>query len=153
MARISITTVPKGPFFENDPEKTFDENVQAMMAAIAREGEQDLVAQLRAGESSRAPLRGVGRVRAVGMRGRSIVYSASGDRVSAYIHGRVAGSVPWRRWAAISPFDRRNTERQAISVYAAAAQIQRTTRAFSRTASRLSRSSRAQAAELLKGIE
>ena len=134
--RISVTVLPKGPFFDHDPEKTFDENVEEMMAGIAREGEAELKAVLAAGEGSRRPLS-----------------FGSGLRVSTFVHGRVAGSVPWHRWAAISPFDTANDEKRAIAVYAAAAGIQQRTHAFSTVASRLSRSRAAQAAELARGLE
>ena len=35
-----------GPFFEADPEKQFDENVDTMLAAMAKEGAEDVRAQV-----------------------------------------------------------------------------------------------------------
>ena len=59
-----VTTISlKGPFFQADPARTFRQNVRVMMRAVAAEGEADVKAQLRAGESQRYPLgMGMGRV-------------------------------------------------------------------------------------------
>jgi hypothetical protein len=138
--RISMTVLPKGAWFERDPEKTFDANVEEMLAAIAEEGETELKAVLRSGAGSREPLSWSRK-------------AGTGARVSGFVHGRVAGNVPWHRWAAISPFDKANDDRRAIATYAAAAEIQRTTHAFSTVASRLRRSRAAQLAELTRGLE
>lgn len=146
MTRIASTISYSGPFFEHDPAKTFLDNVELMMEGIAREGESDVRAQLRAGEGSRKPIKGLG-------------------RLSDNVHGRVRGNVPWHRWVAISPFDSAHTKDEAIALYAAAGGrhtpgasrgttegVENQTHAFRRTATRLRRAKLKQIEELLRGI-
>ncbi len=126
-----------GPFFRNDPGKTFRQNVQALMEDIATEGEADVKAQLRQGESSRAPLRYV-----------------QPDRVAAHVVGRTQ-SLRGRQWqlnAVISVNNTGLTARQGISLMAAASELERRSHVFRRTSTRLRKVNKLNAAELLKGI-
>lgn len=146
--RVITSINVKGPFFTKDVAATLEQNVETMMAAVAREGEQDVAVQLAAGEGGRAAMsHGLG-------------------RLSANIHGRVRGSVPWRRWAAISLYEPSHSADEAVALFAAMAGrhqagasrgttpgVESATHAFSRTASRLRRSKAAQVAELTKGLE
>lgn len=138
MARKAITTTIdlSGPFFRNDPGKTFRQNVRLLMERIAEEGEADVTAQLRAGESSRAPIRRLG------------------DRVSDHVIGRTR-SLTGKRWAVSAVVSVNNSglsQAQGISLMAAAASVEQRTRACRRTTSRLRRARAVNRAELLKGI-
>jgi hypothetical protein len=136
-----VTTIDlSGPFFQHDPGKTFLQNVRRMMEAIAKEGEEDVRAQLQAGEGSRSPL--------------SAFYGGA-DRTSMHAIGRVQ-SITGRQWsthAVISVNNSGLSSAQGISLMAASAIVERKTHAFRNTAKRI-RSARAiNAAELAKGLE
>lgn len=131
------TTIKKtGPFFEGDPLKKWDANVQALMAGYAKEGEADVVGQLRSGESGRAEVsNGVG-------------------RVSDYIHGRVAslGGKRWHRTAVVSVNNHGLlSKQQGIALMAAASLLEARLHAFRKTKGRLARA-RAANIDLLKGL-
>ena len=44
--RIATTISRSGPFFEHDPQATFQRNLELMLEGIAREGESDVRAQV-----------------------------------------------------------------------------------------------------------
>ena len=50
----SVTTISfSGPFFEHDPRLTFRANARKMLAALAREGESDVQAQIPTGKTGK----------------------------------------------------------------------------------------------------
>ena len=136
MARITTTIDVSGPFFHADIRKTFRQNARTLMEAIAREGEADVRAQLQAGSGARQPIRQIG------------------DRVSDHVHGRAAAlrGKAWSLHAVVSVNNSGFSARQGISLMAAAAQVERGTGAFRRTASRLRRARAVNNAELAKGL-
>jgi hypothetical protein len=133
-----ITTITyDGPFFRNDPAKTFRQNIRGMMDAVAAEGERDVVAQLRAGEASRRPV------------------SNNVGRVSEHVRGRTR-SLAGKRWAVtavVSVNNRGWSRAQGIALMAAAAGLERRVGAFRKTKNRIGRARKVNMAELLKGIE
>lgn len=134
--KITTTIRRTGPFFEKDPRKTFRQNVRTMMDAVAREGEDDVVAQMKAGDESRAPI-------AVG-----------GGRVSGHVVGRTH-SLSGRRWAVtavVSVNAAGHSKVVAQSQMAAASRVEKVTRAFRRTTGRLRKARAINVAELLKGL-
>lgn len=133
-----VTTISlKGPFFRADPAKSFRSNVRTMMAAVAAEGEADVKAQLRAGESSRYPL-------GMGM-----------GRVSRHVVGRTRSLTgkPWMVSAVVSVNNSGFSKAQGIKLMAAASYLEGTVHAFRKTKSRVSRSRKVNEAELLKGLQ
>ena len=137
--KIATTIDMSGPFFRHDPRKTFRQNVRVMMAAIAAEGEDDVRAQLEAGQDRRAP----------------ISAGVQPARVSAHVVGRVQSLVghPWAVTAVASVNNSRLTKRQGIALMAAASVLERREHAFRRTAARLRRARAVNKAELLKGLQ
>lgn len=138
MARTKIaqTITLDGPFFTKDPAKTFRQNVRVLMDAIAAEGEEDVRAQLRQGQGSRAPI------------------FALNDRVSDHAIGRTR-SLTGRRWAVSAVISVNNsgfTKKEGTSLMAAASSVEQRTRAFKRTTSRLRRAKAINSAELLRGL-
>jgi hypothetical protein len=134
VAKTSI--VLSGPFFTNDPRKTFRQNARVMLDRLSEEGEADVKLQMHAGQSGRAPI-------AVG-----------GGRVADHVIGRVQ-SLRGRAWqvtAVVSVNNSGLSRAGGISLMAAAANVERETHAFRRTTSRLRRARAINAAELLKGI-
>jgi hypothetical protein len=133
-----VTTIDKsGPFFTNDPAKTFRQNIRVLMDAIAKEGEADVKAQLQAGSSGRARI------------------SALGDRVADHTVGRTS-SIGGKRWAVTAVVSVNNlgwSRAQGISLMAAASMVERETHSFRRTTGRLRRARAINTAELLRGIK
>lgn len=139
MARTPIATTIdlSGPFFKVDPVKTFRANVQTLMEAVAKEGEGDVKAQLRAGNGSRKPI------------------AALGGHVSDHVVGRVR-SLSGKRWqvtAVVSVNNSGLTAKGGISLMAAASEVERQTKAFRRTTARLRKARALNTAELLKGLK
>lgn len=132
MARRRITGVDlSGPFFQRDPVKTWRENVKDFMDEVAKVGEADVGAQLRASQGNRAQL-------------------SIGGRVSHYVVGRTK-SLSGKRWATTAVVSVRPASigsRKAIAVMAAAAEIEKRERVFARAASHVRRAK----ANLLKGL-
>lgn len=136
MARIATTISYKGPFFERDVNKTLAENVRLMMEGIAREGEEDVKAQLEATAANRAPL-------------------SIGGRVSERIEGRIhsLANAPWWQNAVISPSRSGLGAREAIALYAGASRVEGETGIIKRTTTRLRRAKAVQLAELTRGLD
>jgi hypothetical protein len=139
MARRSVTTINKsGPFFKYQPGKTFRQNIRVLTKAIAAEGESDVKAQLRAGESGRLPLGG-------GIRP---------GRVSGHVVGRTSSlrGKPWEVTAVISVNNSGFSQKQGIKLMAAASWLESQGHEFRKTKNRIGRMRKINAAELLKGI-
>lgn len=136
--RRTVTTIDlAGPFFQRDPGKTFRQNVRVLMDAVVREGEQDVRAQLQAGEGGRQPLRGI-----------------SPDRVSGHVRGRTS-NLSGRRWAVtgvVSVNNRGFTPKQGITLMAAAARLEQRIHAFRKTTARIRKSRAANLGQLLDGV-
>lgn len=130
------TTIKKdGPFFQGDPAKKFQANVEAMMKGYAEAGEADVIGQLRSGEGGRAEVsHGVG-------------------RVSDYVHGRVASlnGKHWHRTAVVSVNNHGLSREQGIALMAAAASLEARFHAFRKAKARLGRAKAANI-DLLKGL-
>jgi hypothetical protein len=139
LARSKLTTTidRSGPFFEHDPAKTVRQNGQVLIARVAEEGAADIIAQLQAGESRRAP-----------------ISRTSGDRVSAHVIGRTQSLTgkPWQMTAVVSVVNRGLSRAEATALMAAASEIEGRAHVFRRTTSRLRRSRAVNRAELLKGL-
>lgn len=136
MAAKWKTSIRKdGPFFRNDPEKTFRKNAHEMMLAVARVGVDDVRGQMRAGEADRAPIR------------------ALGDRVSDHVGGELRRYPSGRPYSAVVFVVNRGLGRaEAISLMAAASEVEGQTHAFRKTAGRISRSRAVNVEQLLKGL-
>lgn len=135
--RVTTTITTDGPFFRRDPAKTFRQNVRTLMDAVVAEGERDIRAQLRAGEATRKPMRGI-----------------SPERVSEHVKGRTS-NLAGRRWAVsgiVSVNNRGFTPKQGITLMAAASRLEQRTHAFRRTTTRIRRTRAANLDELLAGI-
>jgi hypothetical protein len=119
-----------GPFFRSDPAKTFRKNIRDFMDEIAKTGEADVVAQMRAGQGGRAEIRG-------------------GGRVADYVRGRTS-SISGKRWAVTAVVSVRPTgdRKRAIAIMAAASEIEAREHIFRRTTSRLRKAK----TNLLKGL-
>jgi hypothetical protein len=129
-----------GPFFTHDPAKTFRANARSMLRQLGLEGERDIKAQLKAGESGRA----------------IISNKVSPDRVSAHVTTGVPYTPTKSKTGAIQVNvyvpNFGMTKAQGKALMAAYGGLERRTHAFART-TRTLRSSRAvNAAELLKDI-
>ena len=137
--KITTTIDTKGPFFRSDPARTFRQNVRTMMRAVADEGEADVKAQLKAGESSRYPLGG----------------GIKPGRVSGHVVGRVASlsGKPWAVSAAVSVNNSGFSAKQGIKLMAAASYLESNIHAFRKTKNRVGRSRKVNEAELLKGLQ
>lgn len=137
MARTSFRTsiTRTGPFFRRDPGKTFGDNAHAMMLAVAREGAADVAGQLAAGNAARAAI------------------SALGGHVSDHVEGELRRRPAGRNYTAtIFVANRGFTRREAKSLMAAASEVEGQTRAFRKTAGRISRARAVNVDELLRGI-
>ena len=137
--KIATTIDMSGPFFRQNPGKTFRQNIRVMMAAVAAEGQADVDAQLRAGEASRQP----------------ISAGVQPARVSAHAVGRVR-SLTGKQWAVTAVVSVNNTglsRQQGVALMASASVLERREHAFRRTASRLRRARAVNTVELLKGIK
>jgi hypothetical protein len=122
-----------GPFFQRDPVKTWRENVKDFMDEVAALGEAEVKAQLKSGEGRRAPIHGV-----------------TPARVSAYVVGRTK-SLTGKRWGvtavvSVRPFTMGRKE--AISIMAAAAEIEKREHVFRTATARIKRAK----TNLLKGL-
>jgi hypothetical protein len=134
--RIATSITYSGPFFTNDPAKTFGGTVRVMLKRMAEEGEADVQTQLRATDGARQPI------------------ASLGDHVSDHVIGRVV-SMKGKQWfynARISVNNSGFSKVEGTSLMAAAANVERQTHAFRRTATRLRKSRAINKAELLKGI-
>lgn len=123
----------EGPFFKKDPRKTFRQNVRDFMDEVAELGEAQVQAEMRRGQASRQPMRGV-----------------EPDRVSGHVRGRTK-SLKGRRWAVTAVVSVRPdglTARQAKTLMAAASRIESREHTFRRVASAI----RAARTDLLKGL-
>jgi hypothetical protein len=124
----------EGPFFERDPRRTFRQNVRDMMAAIAKEAEASVKADI-ASHAGRMP------------------------HYTGHSHDAIVGrtrSVTGRRWevsAVISASTQGMGRREAIRTKAAAASIERRWHPFRRTAGAIRRSRAVLATNLTKGLE
>lgn len=128
-----------GPFFTYDPAKTFRKNGRTMLDRLADEGEADVKAQLQQSQATRKPLR----------------YPTSvGDRVSDHVYGRVDSwrGKPWQVTAIVGVKNFDWTAQQGRGLMAAASRIEGRSRVFKRTATRMRKSAKINAAELLKNI-
>ena len=129
------TAEVSGPFFTRDPRKVFRENVKDFMDEVARVGEAEVLAGMRSGEAVRRPI-------------SSGVQPA---RVRAHVVGRTT-SLRGKRWqvsAVVSVSGRTVASRkQAIALRAAASEVERQTKAFSRASSRINRVKK----DLAKGL-
>lgn len=126
-----------GPFFRTDPALTFRQNVRVMMDAIAAEGEKDVLAQLTAGNTGRAPI------------------SLIGGHTSDQVTGRTR-ALAGKRWAVTAVVSAHNpglTRAEAISMRAAASRVESRVHAFRKTKNRIGRTKKTNMSELLKGIE
>lgn len=141
MPRVVTTIDTSGPFFEKDAAKTYFENLRAMMEAWGAEGEKDVVAQMSAGESSRA------------------LVSILDERVSEHVLGRAFSVAPpgknWWETAVVSVNAKGGGlgRDQAIALLAASKEIESRYHPFRKTASRLRRARAVQQANLTKGLE
>lgn len=138
MARKAIATTIdlSGPFFRKDPTKTFRQNIRVLMDAIAAEGEEDVKAQLRAGNAGRKPIRRLG------------------DHTSDHVIGRTR-SLKGKRWAVTAVVSVNNSgysRAQGVSLMAAASSVESRTHAFRRTAARLRKARAVNSVELTKGM-
>lgn len=134
--KIATSIDKTGPFFTHDPAKTFRQNARVMLEAVAAEGQEDVRVQLRAGESTRAPI------------------NLLRDRVADHAIGRVR-SLSGKRWALTAVISVNNSgfsRREGISLMAAAASVERRFHPFRRTASRLRSARAVNQAELAKGM-
>ena len=137
--KIASSIDLSGPFFTNDPGKTFRQNGRVMLAAIAAEGGSDVKAQLVSAQAGRSPL---------------AQPTFRGYRVSDHVVGRVKNlrGKPWAATAVVSVNNSGYTKRQGMSLMAAASYLEGRNHVFRRTTSRLRKAKKLNAAELLKGI-
>lgn len=140
MARTKIATAidTSGPFFTHDPAKTFRQNARRLLAETAELGEADVKAQLRSGQAARSSLRYV-----------------TPNRVADHVVGRVKSlqGKPWALTAVISVNNSGLDKRGGMQLMAAAASLEGRTHIIRRTAARLRRANKLNAAELLKNID
>ena len=140
---ITTTLTTKGPFFQADPSRTFRQNVRVMMAAVAAEGESDVKAQLKAGESQRYPLGG-------GIKpGRVSGHVVGLGPISKLSRTRREGGLA----AVVFVNNTGFTKKQGTKLMAAASHLEGTVHAFRKTKNRIARSRKVNEAELLKGLQ
>lgn len=135
MAKIVTTISLEGPLFTHDPAKTFQQNVEVLMAEVAKQGEEDVRAKMQQGEGGRDEL-------------------SIGGRVSERVRGRVESlsGKHWRRTAVVGP-DRTGLDaKDAIALFAAASRIEGETRPFKRSLARMRRAKTVTAPELMRGL-
>lgn len=135
-ARIDFT----GPFFTKDPEKTILENVEKMMHAFADEGATAARQGLMSGAGERAPVR------------------ALGGRVADHVVGRVQSrvGVRWQTAAVVQVFAGRGSglsKEEGVSLMAAAAHVERKTRAIRSVTRQLRAARSVLRANLTAGLE
>ena len=137
MSGFKTSITKSGPFFAHDPVMTFGQNVERMMAGVAKAAEDDIRGQLRSGQSLRWPLSG----------------SLTPHRVADHVHGRVESisGRAWHRWAAVSVLEPGASKSDAIALAAAASWLESQTHAIRKTKGRVSRA-RSVNTDLLKGL-
>lgn len=138
MKRQSYSTLIKvdGPFFTKDPSKTFRTNVHEMMLAVAREGARDVMGQIATGNHNRAPIAQIG------------------DHVSDHVAGEMRSAPTGPGYSAVVFVRNRGyTAKEAISMMAAAAFVEKHTHAFRKTAGRIRRARGVNLGELFKGLD
>jgi len=124
-----------GPFFRNDPGRTFAQNAHSMMLGVAREGAADVRGQLAAGNASRAPI------------------AELGDHVSDHVAGELRRRPQGPNYtAAVFVANRGFTRKEAKSLMAAASTLEGRQHAFRKTAGRIARARSVNVDELLRGI-
>jgi hypothetical protein len=130
------TSITKdGPFFHGDPAKTFRDNAHDLMLAVAREGAVDVRGQMRATEAGRRPIAQIG------------------DRVADHVEGELRKAPSGSKYSAVVFVRNRGfTKNEAISLMAAASQVESQIHAFRKTSGRISRAKGVNMDELLKGI-
>jgi hypothetical protein len=138
--RLYTTIDTTGPFFTKMPGATFRANARSMLRQMALEGEQDIKANLKAGESNRAvisnkvkPVRVSGHVRA------GIPYTPGKSKTGVI---KVNVYVPN---VGFSP-------KEGRALMAAYSRVEAQTHAFRRTTARLRKAKAINVRELLKGI-
>lgn len=116
-----------GPFFKHDPVRTWDANVEAMLSDMAQFGERDVKARIG---------------------------NIGTGRTKNLVHGRVEslGGRKWHRNVVVSPDTSGLTQKEAISVMAAASSIERRYHPFKRAASDMRKVKPSVVSELLKGL-
>lgn len=139
--RITAKAEYIGPFFHKDLDKTIEENVQALLQGFARAGEEDIVRKLSAGQDARREL---------------AIEGIDVTRVAQRVEGRVRSmtGAPWHRWAVVSPTREGLNPKQAIGLYASAAEIENKTHIFRTTMTSLRRAVKEmKQADLTRGLE
>lgn len=136
----SITTIDlSGPFFTHDPRKTFRQNVKVLMDRLAEEGERDVKAKMRSGESRRREL-------------STHIYPG---RVSGHVIGRTK-SLKGKNWevtAVVSVNNSRFSKAEGTALMAGASNVERQTKAFRKMTARMRRAKALNTVELLKGLK
>lgn len=138
MARKIATNIDaSGPFFTYDPAKTFRRNAQRLLDETAEHGSTLVRSEMVAGQSRRSPIRIV-----------------SPNRVAAHVIAqvRVRQSDPDKLVSVVKVRNGGMSPRQAISLMAAASEIEGQSHPFRRVAGRLRKANKVNAAELLKDI-
>jgi hypothetical protein len=135
-AKFKTSIKKSGPFFAHDPAKTFAGNVHEMMLGIAKEGREDVIGQLQAGQGQRAEIR------------------LLKDRVADHVVGELRRAPPGSSYSVVIFIRNRGfTKAEGISLMAAASGLESSIHAFRKTAGRIMRSRAVNAAELLKGLQ
>lgn len=123
-----------GPFFAKDPAKTFADNLEDFMDAVAKRAEAEVVARMRRGEAT-----------------RDLVSMGLG-RVSDRVVGRTS-NLSGRRWrvtAKVSVVPKGLVRLEAIALMAAASEVESQTGAFRKVKGRIRKATRE--VDLLKDI-
>ena len=153
--RFKTTMDLTGPFFETDPTKTLEENARRMLAAMAAEGQADVRAQIRphnrqtrmvdAGYMEEGVFGRVNKLDSSPFAKPSMVVSA--QRI-----------YPWGGHASIGPhIGGLSADSTMVGGFRGGAQyrggkLEKSIHMFRRTAGRMRRSRKLNAAELLKGL-
>lgn len=138
MTRITGKIELSGPFFRKDPAKVLKGNMREMLDDLGQEVARSITAEMRAGEGRRRPVRALGR----------------GGRVSQRIVGGAGNphtGKSYRYHAVVAPSLRGLSKKQAIALYAAAAQVEKQTRVVRRHV-RAARFGSREMRKLLKGL-
>lgn len=125
--RVQVGVTFKGPFFEKDPLLTMDQNIKRVMDEVAAFGERDVKARMA----------GIGT-----------------GRTAGHVRGRTESLVgkSWRYNAVVSVDTSGLPAKEAISVMAAAAEMERRVHPFRRAAADTRKFRRELQTELLKGL-
>lgn len=140
MSRITAKADYVGPFFATDIDKTIEQNIQTLLHAFAKAGEEEVVRKLLVGQTERDELN---------------IEGIDATRVYQRVEGRVRNlqGAPWHRFVTVSPSAAGLTARQAIGLYASASRIEGRTRIFKSTATALRRSVREmKAIDMARGL-